>query len=79
MITFPTTPEVFIAYQEQLAGRELPEREKEVMAAWIDVFNLSYENGLEKDRAALEDSLAKMDELLKKREEKSPALNKCLI
>lgn len=30
MITFPTTPEVFIAYQEQLAGRELPEREKEV-------------------------------------------------
>ena len=26
-ITFPTTPEAFIAYQEQLAGRKLTEHE----------------------------------------------------
>ena len=61
-ITFPTTPEAFIAYQEQLAGRKLTEHEREVTAAWVEVFNLSYEGGLEQDRAALEDSLAKMDE-----------------
>ena len=57
-ITFPTTPEAFIAYQEQLAGRKLTEHEREVTAAWVEVFNLSYEGGLEQDRAALEDSLA---------------------
>lgn len=33
MISFPTTPEAFIAYQEQLAGRKLAEHEREVMAA----------------------------------------------
>ena len=33
-ITFPTTPEAFIAYQEQLAGRKLTEHEREVTAAW---------------------------------------------
>ena len=32
-ITFPTTPEAFIAYQEQLAGRKLTEHEREVTAA----------------------------------------------
>ena len=38
-ITFPTTPEAFIAYQEQLAGRKLAEHEREVTAAWVEVFN----------------------------------------
>lgn len=36
-ITFPTTPEAFIAYQEQLAGRKLTEHEREVTAAWVEV------------------------------------------
>ena len=60
-ITFPTTPEAFIAYQEQLAGRKLTEHEREVTAAWVEVFNLSYEGGLEH-------SLAKMDEPATKRD-----------
>ena len=34
-ITFPTTPEAFIAYQEQLIGRRLKENEWEVTAAWV--------------------------------------------
>lgn len=76
MITFPIMLEDIISTQDQLVGRELPEFEKETIAVWIDVFNLSYEAGLEKDRAALEDLLVKMDELLKKRE--GAALNKCL-
>ena len=43
---FPTTPEEFIAYQEQLAGRELSGREREATAAWAESFNLSYKDGL---------------------------------
>ena len=76
-ITFPTTPEAFIAYQEQLAGRKLTEHEREVTAAWVEVFNLSYEGGLEQDRAALEDSLVKMDELITRRDD-SPAVQDIL-
>ena len=53
-LTFPTTPEAFIAYQEQLVGRELTERDRELLSAWAEAFNLSYEDGLEKDYATLE-------------------------
>ncbi|WP_294475485.1 hypothetical protein [uncultured Intestinimonas sp.] len=77
MITFPTTPGAFIAYQERLIGRELTDREREVMAAWVERFNLSYEYGLRRDRAALEISLNKIDELIAKREE-DPAVRKFL-
>ena len=73
MITFPVTPEAFTAYQEQLAERELTEREREATAAWVEGFNLSYKDGLEQDRAALEDSLVKMDELIARRDN-SPAV-----
>lgn len=69
MITFPTTPEAFIAHQEQLAGRELTGKRRELVAAWAKVFNLSYKDGLKQDRDALEDSLAKMDELMARRDE----------
>lgn len=77
IITFPTTPEAFISYQEQLAGRELTEHEREATAAWVEGFNLSYKDGLEQDRAALEDSLAKMDELTARRDN-SPAVRDIL-
>lgn len=77
MITFPTTPEASIAYQEQLAGRELTEREQEATAAWVETFNLSYEGGLRKDYAMLEDSLAEMDKLIT-REENGPKAQRVL-
>ena len=77
MLTFPTTPEAFIAYQEQLAGRKLAEHEREVTAAWAEIFNLSYEDGLEKDYAALGEDLSKLDGLLKKREGR-PAVHRYL-
>ena len=57
MITFPATPEAFNAYQEQLIGRKQSEKEKEVGAAWVEVFNLSYEDGLTQDRDTLEKDL----------------------
>ena len=77
MITFPVTPEAFTAYQEQLAERELTEREREATTAWVEGFNLSYKDGLEQDRAALEDSLVKMDELIARRDN-SPAVRDIL-
>ena len=51
-ITFPTTPEAFIAYQEQLAGRKLAEHEREVTAAWVEVFNHAHTKGLCRDSGA---------------------------
>lgn len=77
MITFPVTPEEFIRYQEQLVGRKLSEGEREATAAWVEGFNLSYKDGLEQDRAALEDSLVKMDELIARRDN-SPAVRDIL-
>lgn len=55
MIVFPVTPEAFIAYQEQLVGRELSE---------VEAFNFSYEDGLKQDRAILEKDLDKLDEIM---------------
>lgn len=63
-ITFPTTPEAFNAYQEQLIGRKQSEKEKEVGAAWVEVFNLSYEDGLRQDRNTLAKDLDKLEELM---------------
>ena len=63
MIAFPATPEAFNAYQEQLIGRKQSEKEKEVGAAWVEVFNLSYEDGLAQDRDTLEKDLDTLDKL----------------
>lgn len=67
-ITFPTTPEAFIAYQEQLIGRRLKENEWETVAAWVEAFNLSYEDGLNQDRDILVKGLDKLDELMARHE-----------
>lgn len=64
MIRLPTTPEAFIAYQEQLIGRRLKENEWETVAAWVEAFNFSYEDGLKQDRAILEKDLDKLDEIM---------------
>ena len=64
MIVFPVTPEAFIAYQEQLLGRKLAENEREVIAAWVKVFNLFYEGGLKQDHAVLNRCPDKPDEFM---------------
>ena len=66
MITFPATPESFITYQEQLTGRPLSMKEKELAVAWMECFNLSYKDGLERDSSALEESITLLDELMKR-------------
>lgn len=64
MIRFPTTPEAFNDYQEHLIGRKLSEPEWDLTAAWLEIFNLSYEDGRNQDRAALDNNLSKLDELM---------------
>ena len=64
MIRFPTTPEAFIADQEQLMGRKLSEGEREVMVDFAEVFNLIYEDGLRQDHAVLDRDLDKLDEFM---------------
>lgn len=63
-ITFPTTPEAFNAYQEQLIGRKLSDQERKLDATWVEVFNLSYEDGLRQDRNTLAKDLDKLEELM---------------
>ena len=67
-ITFPTTPEAFIAYQEQLVGRKLAEHEREVTAACVEAFNLVYEDGMKQDHDTLMKALDKLDELMARHE-----------
>ena len=64
MITVPATPEAFNAYQEQLIGRKLSDQERKLDATWVDVFNLSYEDGLRQDRDTLEKDLDELEELM---------------
>ena len=46
MITFPTTTEAFIAYQEAGIHRELNNFERELSAVVVELANGSYQEGL---------------------------------
>ena len=43
MITFPTTPEAFIAYQEKEIKRKLDDREWKFAAVVVALANISYQ------------------------------------
>ena len=45
MITFPTTPEEFAAYQRSCIKRELNENENELIRLSVDILNDCYEKG----------------------------------
>ena len=45
MITFPTTPEAFIAYQEAGTGRPLTDTERELMEASVGIMNECFHSG----------------------------------
>ena len=63
-LTFPTTPELFTAHQEQCIGRTLTDVEKEIDAIWVTVFNDSYEDGKAQDKQALWESVDRMDQFI---------------
>lgn len=46
MITFPTTPEIFIADQEAKAGKQFDDFWKELITEYTEVFNIAYDLGL---------------------------------
>lgn len=46
MITFPVTPEAFIAYQEKLTGNAYGSFMRELLSGYVELFNYSYEDGL---------------------------------
>ena len=47
MITFPTTPEAFVAYQEKGINRTLDDFEQKLSCAVVDLANISYQEGLD--------------------------------
>lgn len=47
MITFPTTPEAFVAYQEKGINRKLDDFEQKLSCAVVDLANISYQEGLD--------------------------------
>ena len=47
MITFPTTTEAFIAYQEAGTGRKLEGFERDLAAVVVELINVSYQEGME--------------------------------
>lgn len=55
-ITFPTTAEAFIAYQEAGAGRNLNIHEKELMEKSVEILNESYERGKTGERMPFPES-----------------------
>lgn len=46
MITFPTTPEAFIAYQEKEIKRKLDDHERQFAAVVVELANISYQEGV---------------------------------
>lgn len=47
MITFPTTPEAFIAYQEAGIGRKLEVFERKLVEVVVELANGSYQEGVD--------------------------------
>ena len=46
MITFPTTPEAFIAYQEATFCRKFDAFSREMADLYVDLFNLEFDAGV---------------------------------
>ena len=49
MITFPTTPEAFIAYHEERTGRKLEGFERSLASTVVELANFSYQEGIDGD------------------------------
>lgn len=72
MITFPTTTEAFIAYQEAGIHRRLSDTERKLAAAIVDIINISYQDGAEG-----EENTITMEFVRKFHREREDDPNKC--
>ena len=52
MITFPTTPEAFIAYQEATFCRKFDAFSREMADLDVDLFNLEFDSSLRRSEMA---------------------------
>ena len=72
-ITFPTTPEVFIAYQANRAGHKFDDFQLELLGGYVELFNLEFDVGMKgeepsnvlKDTAEFYARKGKLEELEK--------------
>ena len=71
-ITFPTTAEAFIAYQEAEIHRRLSDTERRFAAAIVDIINISYQDGAEG-----EENTITMEFVRKFHREREDDPNKC--
>ena len=46
MITFPTTPEAFIADQEERAGHKFDDSMCELLGGYVELFNMAFDAGV---------------------------------
>lgn len=63
--TFPVFPEDFCAYQETLTNRPLTENEREILNAWVPLFNDSFRAGVRNDGEWLKRKMEIVDRLSK--------------
>jgi len=45
-IIFPTTPDVFVADQEERAGRKFDDFMRELLGEYVELFNMEFDAGL---------------------------------
>lgn len=76
-LSFPTTVEAFLSYQEVLIGEKLCGYNREAISEWVPVFNDCYEDGRRHDCAALENRLDLMNKFMEEQKD-SPLLYKML-
>ena len=74
-ISFPVSPDDFIAYQEKLRREPIPHQMREALNAWGPVLNASYQDGLENDLEALKQGVDRMNYIIE-RHSASPTLGK---
>ena len=45
-IIFPTTPDVFVADQEERAGRKFDDFMRELLGEYVELFNMEFDAGM---------------------------------
>lgn len=63
-VTFPISVDDFAAHQEKLYGEPIPYNMRKAMAAWVPVFNESFQDGMENDLDALEHGVERMNHII---------------
>lgn len=63
-LQFPTTVDAFVEVQNQLSSEPVGPALKEALAAWVPLFNSSFEDGRRGDMEALVNDVERLDALV---------------